>query len=180
MAPSKYKIPAKEIVADIREGLTSRQLCLKYRLSQKGLWSAFSKLVSAKLVTNEELQGHFVSSDGSVVRDGVRQWPRASTHGSLLVHDLDDLAEIYRIQDVSVTGLQVIGIKTYVGERKNFLISLAEVEGDPTTFTFEAECKWTGAKGDGSGPAAGFRITSIGEEDFDKLQKLLRSLGCGL
>ncbi len=111
MAPSKLKIPAKEIMADIRRGLTSRQLCDKYRLSKKGLWKVFSKLVSAKLLEAEELHSRFVSSEGSVVRDGVRQWPRACTHGSLLIHDLDDLAEIYRIQDVSVAGLRVIGIR---------------------------------------------------------------------
>ena len=180
MASSKPKIPAKEIIVDIRQGLTSRQLCDKYRLSKKGLWSAFSKLVGAKLLSNEELQSHFVSSDGSVVRDGVRQWPRALTHGSLLVHDLDDLADVYRIRDVSVTGLRVVGIKTYIGERKNFLISLAEPEGEPSTFTFEAECKWTGTEEEGNAPVGGFKITSIAEEDFEELQKLLRSLGCGL
>jgi hypothetical protein len=121
-----------------------------------------------------------VSSDGSIVRDGVRQWPRASTHGSLLVHDLDDLAEVYRIEDVSVTGLRVVGIKTYVGERKNFLISLAEADGDPSTFTFEAECKWSVTGNEGKVPVGGVKITSIAEEDFEELQKLLRSLGCEL
>jgi hypothetical protein len=180
MAPSKLKIPAKEIMDDIRQGLTSRQLCDKYRLSKKGLWSVFSKLVNARLLGEEELHSHFVSSEASVVRDGVRQWPRASTQGSLLVHDLDDLAEVYRIQDVSLTGLRVVGIKTYVGERKNFLISLAEAGEDPSTFTFEAQCKWTGIEEDGKAPVGGFQITSIGEEDFEELQKLLRSLGCGL
>jgi hypothetical protein len=180
MATSKSKISATEIMADIRRGLTSRELCDKYSLSKKGLWSAFSKLVSAKLLSPEELQSHFVSSDGSVVRNGVRQWPRASTHGSLLVHDLDDLTEVYRIRDVSVTGLRVVGIKTYVGEKKNFMISLAEPGADPSTFTFEAECKWTGTDDEGNAPVGGFKITSIGEEDFEELQKLLRSLGCGL
>jgi hypothetical protein len=178
--PNKPKIPANEILADIRDGMTSKQMREKYRLSQKGLWSAFSKLVSAKLVRNEELEIHFLASDGSVVRDGVRQWPRASTHGSLLVHDMDDLAQIYRVQDLSITGLQVIGVETYVGERKNFLISLADPEGDASTFTFEAECKWAGTEKDGSAPAAGFKISSISEEDFNELQKLLRSLGCSL
>jgi hypothetical protein len=180
MAPSKVKIPASEILADIRGGLTSRQLCDKYRLSKKGLWSAFSKLASAKLISPEELQSHFVSSEGSVVRDGVRQWPRASTHDSFLVHDLDDLAEVYTIRDISVTGLRVVGIRTYVGERKNFLISSTDPEGEPSTFTFEAECKWTGTEEERNVPVGGFKITSIGEEDFEALQKLLRSLGCGL
>jgi hypothetical protein len=180
MARPKVKIPAKEILADIREGLTSRQLCDKYRLSKKGLWSAFSKLASAKLISPEELQSHFVSSGGSVVRDGVRQWPRASTNDSFLVNDLDDLSEVYTIRDVSVTGLRVVGIQTYVGERKNFLISSADPGGEPSTFTFEAECKWTGTDEAGNAPVGGFKITSIGEEDFEELQKLLRSLGCGL
>ncbi len=178
--PNKPKIPANEILADIRDGMTSKQLREKYHLSQKGLWSAFSKLVSAKLVRNEELEIHFIASDGSVVRDGVRQWPRVTTHGSLLVHDMDDLAQIYRIQDLSITGAQVIGIETYIGERKNFLISLADPDGDASTFTFEAECKWVGTEKEGNAPAAGFKITSISEENFNELHKLLRSLGCSL
>ncbi len=178
--PDKVKIPASEILADIRDGMTSKQLREKYGLSQKGLWSAFSKLVSARLVRNEDLDIHFIGQDGSVVRDGVRQWPRVTTHGSLLVHDLDDLARVYRVQDLSITGAQLIGIDTYVGERKNFLISLADPEGDASTFKFEAECKWVGREKEGTSTAAGFKITSISEEDFYELQKLLRSLGCSL
>ena len=67
-----------------------------------------------------------------------------------------------------MTGLRVIGIKTYVGERKSFLISLAEPDGDPSTFTFEAECKWTGTENEENAPVGGFKITSIGEEDFEE------------
>jgi len=57
----KKGLPAKEIVADIRSGITDGDLARKYRLSSEKLPILFDKLVKAKLITPEELQAR---SDG--------------------------------------------------------------------------------------------------------------------
>ena len=51
----KRKIKAKEIVNDIREGMSDSQLMEKHSLSSKGLQSVFRKLVDAKAITPREV-----------------------------------------------------------------------------------------------------------------------------
>ncbi len=46
----KQSIGAKEVVADIKSGMTDAELGKKYGLSSKGLESLFRKLVTAKLL----------------------------------------------------------------------------------------------------------------------------------
>lgn len=52
---SKPKLSAKEVVQDIRSGMTDGELMGKYNLSAKGLQSAFQKLVQAGALTAAEL-----------------------------------------------------------------------------------------------------------------------------
>jgi hypothetical protein len=174
----KRKIAAKEIVADIRAGLTNRELGDKYRLSKKGLWTIFIKLIKANLLHIQEFKGRFLSREGTVVRDGMRRYPRVYPPGTLLVDDLDDLRNEYRVLDISLAGIKVIGFETVVGDKKTFLCKIDDLEEDASSFTFQAECKWTGIQEEPSSPVAGFEITSISERDFEQLQKLLRSLAC--
>ena len=176
----KRKIAANEILADIRAGLTNLELRDKYRLSKKGLWTIFSKLITANLLQIEELKDRFLSPEGTVIRDGMRRYARGYPPGTLLVRDLDDLRNDYRVQDISVAGIKVIGFQTVVGETKTFLCNLDDLEEDASSFTFQAECKWTGIEEKESSPVAGFEITSISERDFEQLQKLLRSLACSI
>lgn len=56
---AKHEVNAKDVVTDIRSGLSLLGLSEKYKLSRKGLESLFVKLVKAKLLEQEELDNLF-------------------------------------------------------------------------------------------------------------------------
>lgn len=53
--PDKPVVSAREILADLAEGLSDQELMVKHRLSFKGLESMFRKMVEAGLMTKSEL-----------------------------------------------------------------------------------------------------------------------------
>ncbi len=54
---TKPVVNAKEIIKDIRSGMDDAGLMTKYKLTAKGLQSAFTKLISNRLMTVEEIYG---------------------------------------------------------------------------------------------------------------------------
>jgi hypothetical protein len=58
-AMGKHEVNAKDVVSDIRSGMSLVGLSEKYRLSRKGLESLFTKLVTAKLLEQRELDNLF-------------------------------------------------------------------------------------------------------------------------
>jgi hypothetical protein len=73
----KRVIKAKDVVNDIREGLTDSQLMGKYGLSVKGLQGVFTKLVQAKIILPEDLFGRApVLAEDSVTVEYIRMDPR--------------------------------------------------------------------------------------------------------
>lgn len=52
---SRRKIPAKQVVADVKGGMSDAILREKYRLSPRGLESLFKKLLALNLITQSEL-----------------------------------------------------------------------------------------------------------------------------
>lgn len=53
----KATLNAKDLIGDIRSGMDDEALMSKYKLSSKGLQSAFSKLISNNLISIEEVFG---------------------------------------------------------------------------------------------------------------------------
>ncbi|MFH0825549.1 MAG: hypothetical protein V2B18_22570 [Pseudomonadota bacterium] len=60
-------IRAQEVAADIRSGLTDRQLMEKYRLSEKGLQSLVSKLLAAGLLNRDEYDRYVAPTQAKTV-----------------------------------------------------------------------------------------------------------------
>ncbi len=55
MAKPKLQLSAREVVTDLRSGMTDLELMRKYELSPKGLQSLFGKLVAKRIIEQEEL-----------------------------------------------------------------------------------------------------------------------------
>jgi uncharacterized membrane protein (DUF485 family) len=62
----KRKITARELLADVKQGLGDPALMEKYKLSAQGLQSVFQKLVKAGLMTQAELDSRNPSSERTV------------------------------------------------------------------------------------------------------------------
>ncbi|MBI5572665.1 MAG: PAS domain S-box protein [Desulfomonile tiedjei] len=64
--PGKRQIRAKDVVQDIRAGLTDPELMEKHKLTAKGLQSVFQKLLQANIAKPSEIYGRLSSYDETV------------------------------------------------------------------------------------------------------------------
>jgi hypothetical protein len=68
----KAEIYAKDLVRDIRSGMDDSALKRKYKLTSRGLQSAFSKLINNRFVAVEEIYGqHRPGQQGIVIIDDM-------------------------------------------------------------------------------------------------------------
>lgn len=174
----KRTIKARDIVNDLRTGMTNVQLMEKYGLSAKGLASIFNKLMDVRAVKYGELAHRMPEADDTVNVDQKRDLPRNYLMFKLPIYQAEDLLEEGYIRDITENGLQVAGITAKKGEVKDLLIQ-AEEFADVSPFTFEAECRWSVSDSDEDGCVAGFLIRDISEECLEELRKLIRALALG-
>jgi hypothetical protein len=174
----KRKIRAKEIVADVRSGLTNAQLMEKYQLSEKGLQGIFEKLLNAQALLEMELAGRESAAVGDSQTDAsaLRGAARSYVMFKLPVYDLDDMTVEGQVHDLSETGLLAIGIAAQVGDTKSLLIQADEF-ADVYPFSFDAICRRADSADDTQECAAAFEITSISEVGRGELRKLCQLLG---
>lgn len=175
---TKRKIKARDIVNDIRAGLTNLQIMEKYDLSSKGLTSIFTKLIDARAVKQGELDGRIPLASDTVALDQKRVLPRNYVLVRLPVVETNNPESSGHVRDVTEKGLQITGIPAEVGEIKKFTL-MPENFNEAPPFSLEAECRWS-IPGDGPGqPSAGFEITNISKEDVVQLRNLIKSLTFG-
>lgn len=173
MAP-KRTIKGREIVADIRSGMTDNQLMDKYNLSEGALKNIFRKLVDAGAIREDELRERIPKERLATYTEKERDFQRNYVFVRLPVYDMENLINEGQVVDISERGLQVLGIPATVGETKGFLIQ-ADYFADVFPFSFEAECKWA-SKNEAGEWTAGFKIVKISEGGLEELQKLIRML----
>ncbi len=62
----KRKITAREVLRDIRSGVNDQELMKKYSLSAQGIQSVFNKMVSARVITQAELDDRIPLTERTV------------------------------------------------------------------------------------------------------------------
>ncbi|MDQ7784356.1 MAG: hypothetical protein RDU20_15830 [Desulfomonilaceae bacterium] len=199
----KRTIRAKDIVSDLRSGLTNLQLMDKYGLSSKGLQSVFVKLVQAKALREGEfegrpaaesprrgqreeakalreggLDGRAALADDTVNLDQRRVLPRNFVVFRLPVYDNRDMTLEGHVRDITERGLQVAGIPSSVGDSKTLIIRPDEF-ADIYPFVIEVLCRWANPGKETEPCVSGYEITEISEESKHELRKLVRVLTFG-
>jgi hypothetical protein len=172
---NKRAIKAKDMVNDIRAGLTNLELMEKYQLSSKGLQSIFTKLIEAKAVQDGELGGRVPLAEDTVRLDHKRVLPRNYVVVRLPVYEAENLIVEGHVRDISEKGLQVAGLSAAVGQGKTLLLQATDF-ADIHPFAFEACCRWVKSESDPDGSVAGFEITDISDGAMQELQKLIQAL----
>ena len=169
----KRKIRAKEIVNDIRSGMTDSQLMEKHGLSSKGLQSIFKKLVDAKAIRLRELFKRTPNAgDDTADVTSIRLIPRDFIEVPLPICDAEDPKNMGTITDVTENGLGVRGIRVQTGETKT-LVFFSDRLFPVGPFALQARCRWV-TNGNGSGQIdSGFEITSISEAGSRQLKKIV-------
>ena len=169
----KRKIKAKEIVNDIRSGMTDSQLTEKHGLSSKGLQSIFKKLVDVKAIGPRELFNRAPNlGDDTADVTSVRLIPRDFVEVPLPICDADDPKNVGTITDVTENGLGIRGIRVQTGETKT-LVFFSDRLFPVGPFALQAQCRWV-KDGNGSGQIdSGFEITNISEAGSQQLKKIV-------
>jgi hypothetical protein len=175
---AKRTIKAKDIVNDLRSGLTNLQLMEKYGLSSKGLQSIFVKLIDAKAVRAGELDDRVPLVDDTAILDQRRILPRNFVIVKIPVYDTEDITLEGHIRDITVKGLQVAGIPASTGDLKSLIIQPDEF-ADIHPFVIDVICRWFKPGTEFERCLAGFEITEISEESVHELQNLVQVLAFG-
>jgi hypothetical protein len=171
---SKRTIKAKDIVNDIRAGMTDHQLMEKYRLSVKGLQSIFTKLEQVKAVKHSDLYGRTPWYDDTVNVGSMRNLPRNYMALSVIIHEAKNPMNKGVVVDLTEKGVRATGIQVRENQTTRFVVDSGDLV-EIGLITFEATCMWVRQHEDGT-RNSGFEITSISERDVGKLRQLIQDL----
>ncbi len=174
----KRIVQARDIVRDIRAGMTDGDLMEKYGLSAKGLESAFTKLVNSGILTVGEIYGQRLSGQDTVIIDDVRELPRHFLSMTIPIYEATDEAHKGRICEVTERGVGITGVPARIGQVKSFVIACRPFL-DVENIRLEAECIWMNAGKKTEEWYGGFQITKISPKHLKNLRELIRLLSLG-
>ncbi|MFH1115791.1 MAG: hypothetical protein V1792_17925 [Pseudomonadota bacterium] len=173
----KRIIKAKDIVNDIRAGLSDHELMGKYKLSIRGLESIFKKLEESGTVKRSELYGRIPSFDDTVNLGSLRKIPRNYFALVIGISEEGNPGNRGEIFDASEKGVGIKGLEVGHGETRNLVIDGSDAV-EIGEISFQAACRWTRCDDEGV-RLAGFEIVEISDPDLDKLRKLIRGATLG-
>ena len=171
---AKRTIKAKEVVFDIRSGMTNRQLMHKYKVSVNSLHNLLRKLVDFKALQISEVQALLSSIPEESAFKEKRKEPRNYVFVPLPIYDVNNLLDEGQVMDLSDGGFRITRLESKIGEKREFLIQ-ADYFAHVFPFCFEAECRWV-SQTEEEPWFAGFQITSISEGGLVELRKIIRML----
>jgi hypothetical protein len=172
-------IQARQFAEDIRSGMSDSKLMEKYKLSAKGLQSAFTKLLNSGIVTVDELYGGRPRSGAdTVIIDDPRGIPRHYLSVAVSIYDPNFPAQKGKLHDITERGIGVRGLDVRIGETKAFVIPCRDFLGVDNIW-FEAKCLWVKTTAKISERRVGFQITKITPEYLTHLRELIRLLTLG-
>ncbi len=113
----RVRVSARQILADLENDLSDRELMDKHGLSERGLGSMFRKLLRKGLVTRRAIARRMgiETSEISIVLEGLGDTKAAVDAGSVLKDIADDMTdtELMRKYKLSPKGLQSLFRKMY-------------------------------------------------------------------
>lgn len=171
---SKRDIGAKDLIFDIRAGMTDLQLMEKYKLTAKGLQSALQKLVDIQAISPEELYERYPLYEATLTVEEIRRIVRQPLTYPVPVYEADFPDIEGTVRDITEKGVCVRGIDTLLGETKTFVIDAREFV-DVGPFVFRAQCRWV-KKSFAGEYTGGFEIVSISEKHLQSLRKFIRHI----
>ncbi len=177
LSPIHRRLNLKEILADIKKGMSQADLMGKYDLSADMLRKVSQKLLAARGVRS--------ASDGPDTV--IEESPDFVATRELVRHEVDFDLPVYEpsrpethglVQDVSEEGVGIAGIQANVGDVKT-LVVMGDDFGEFSSFEFEGYCRWGFTDAEDGTCLTGFAISKISENDLGQLRKLVRLVTVG-
>ncbi|MBI5572088.1 MAG: PilZ domain-containing protein [Desulfomonile tiedjei] len=182
---SKRKIEAKDIVSEIKSGMTGPALSEKYKLSYKELRFGLTQLLLDKAITDSEFSKTICTlyfsddADPTGVRfddielENIRRFHRLNAEfAELALFDAKLPGNRGRVLDISEDGIQALGIEASVKEVKSLTMTVSGVPAIPP-ISFEGECMWMRREPSTGLCFAGFEIVTIADADLQQLRRLI-------
>jgi uncharacterized protein (DUF433 family) len=171
-APSKRRIPARDVVKDIRRGANKSELMEKYALSPNGLQKVLQQLVDTKMVNVSELPRELLSFFRTEAPADIRREQRHCIDFDLPVWEAQYPHIKGQVLDITERGIGILGLPAAISEVKALVIYSDEfLEIEP--FTMVAVCRWVKRAEDTGEYVSGFQVSKIHEEDLEELRKLI-------
>ena len=171
----RRKIPARSFVDDMRSGMPDTALMEKYKLTARGLHSAFRKLLAANVIGASELDGRQSEYDETIDVDDIRALQRYKVEFPLPIYESDNPESGGIISDITVMGVGIKGFHTEVGEIKEFQIPADQFfQVDPVEF--KARCRWLKRDDSDGECVSGFEIMKVSKGNLAGLRKLIQGL----
>ncbi len=170
--PATREIRVRDLVRDIRLGMSDSELMIRYRLSGKALQRVFNKLLSSKAIRHHELYARSATYKDTIDLSSARKYPREDLTVPVQINDVVS-GETGLVRDISEGGFRVAGIRTRVGEVRSFRLPV-DVFTPADPLIFDARCRWVKKKGSGlQYLVSGFEIINISENDQQELHKFV-------
>ncbi len=171
----KKKISQRELLNEIRSGISDAELKSKYRLSSKRVERLFNFLVAKGTIDQSELFVKYPWYERKVTYVDQRWEPRVNLKGKVYIYDVLR-SSAGTLRDISEKGFRAAGIECKVGESKGWLLDFEPlVKANPMLVV--AGCRWREARGHSRKYiTAGFEILDISDHDSKVLRSLIKSL----
>lgn len=176
---TKRSIKIREVVRDVRAGLTYLDLLDKYRLNPKQFQKMFKKLLNKGAIDPRELMSslpemetkNHPGTDG--FEEDMRRVARDTVDFPLPIYDKDDAESNGTIRDISERGIQIEGIPVHEGDVKTFIIP----EHDPFVIDpieLDAICRWVKKQDDDQECLGGFEVLRFSQGNLADILVLMR------
>lgn len=174
-ATERRRIPARSFVGDMRSGMTDSALMEKYKLTARGLHSAFRKLLAANVVQASELVGRHSEYDETIEVNDIRALQRDKVEFPLPIYQSDNPDSRGIISDITVMGVGIKGFDTDVGDIRQFVIPADEFfQVNPVEF--KARCRWVKHDESDGECVSGFEIMKVSKGSLAGLRRLIQGL----
>jgi hypothetical protein len=177
MSPER-EIRAKELLQDVRDGMTPSQLMAKYKLSYNGLRDVVRQLTEARVIGSRDSEDKASSSAlfDDVELSRVRKFPRYQpTRSEIRVAAAEYPGMQYPVFNVSEDGIGVTSLQVKIGDTLSFTMMKNEVY-PVDGIGFDAECRWISLRKLGALWEAGFEITLIEDDDYERLLSVIGTI----
>jgi hypothetical protein len=158
-------IRAKEVLEDIKAGMSDSALMEKYRLSSTGLEDLYRQLAAASLLTG-------IRPPARKRTKGTRRSFRHPVDFVLPVYAEDQPQVLGTVLDLTENGIGTRGIRARVNDLKTLVIPADEFF-DVGRLRFFAHCRWVAQDPSDSEHLAGFEIAELSCDDALELEKLI-------
>lgn len=172
VVPSERSISAKEVVADIRSGISVTGLMDKHGLSMRGVQGLVTILVDTGAITRDELYSELFVEQDTALPETFRYMHRFYLDFEIPIYDVARPEAQGRIRDISDDGVGTLGLEAEVDEIKN-LVVLGDALGDVSPFELEARCRWSRRQKTSGKYLSGFQITYMSSKNREELTKLI-------